>query len=199
MAYTVIGVYDTYVRAQEAFDALLSRGFARHKLHLGPVEDTPLGREAELRLLAESDDQSMSRLTLPDFFRTLSGQQDDHGDIYMEAVRRGSYVLMADAENEQEADRAMDVMARHGPVNIDELSSRWRREGWSGYDPLAAAMTQDDLERERGAAPEHKPALPVQEVQGHPVRDEAAVAADRTPIPRNEAQRLGVRLFQRGV
>ena len=45
----------------------------------------------------------------------------------MQAVRRGSYVLMADAENDGEADQAMDVMARHGPVDIDEVSSRWRR------------------------------------------------------------------------
>jgi hypothetical protein len=116
----------------------------------------------------------------------------------MEAVRRGSYVLLADAESDEEADQAMDVMARHGPVNIDEVSSRWRREGWSRYDPVAAAMTQDEIEREHGAAPEEKPTLPVQEVQGYPAKDEAAEPAVHTPIPRNEAKRLGVRLFQRG-
>jgi hypothetical protein len=59
----------------------------------------------------------------------LSGQQDNQGDTYLELVRRGSYVLLANAENDQEADQAMDVMARHGPVDIDEISSRWRREG----------------------------------------------------------------------
>lgn len=37
-----------------------------------------------------------------------------------------------------------------------------------------------------------------QEVQGDPVKDEAAAPAIHTPIPRNEANRLGVRLFQRG-
>lgn len=198
MAYTVIGVYDTFVRAEAAFDELLSRGFARHKLHFGPIEDTPVGREAELRALDQSDDQSMNRLTLPGFFRTLSGQQDNDRDIYLEAVRRGSYVLMANAENDQEADQAMDVMARYEPVNIDEVSSRWRREGWSRYDPTAAAMTQAEIELEHSAVTEEKPTLPIQEVQGYPVRDEAAEPAAQTPIPRNEAQRLGVRLFQRG-
>jgi hypothetical protein len=196
MAYTVIGVYDTYARAEAALDELLSRGFAREKLRVGPIEDTPVGREAELRALEQSDDQSMNRLTLPDFFRTLSGQQDNHGDIYLEAVRRGSYVLMANAENDQEADQAMDVMARYHPVNIDEVSSRWRREGWSRYDP--AAMTQDKMELDHSAITEEKPTLPIQEVQGYPVKDEAAEPAIQTPIPRNEAERLGVRLFQRG-
>ncbi len=198
MAYTVIGVYDTYARAQEAFDALLSRGFSRHTLRLAPIEDTHVGREAEQRLLEQSDDQSMNRLTLPEFFRTLSGQQGNQGDIYMEAVRRGSYVLMADAENDEEADQAMDVMARHGPINIDEVSSQWRRAGWEGYDATAAAMTQIEIEREQGAGAEEKPTLPVQEVQGYAAKDEAAAPAVQTPIPRNEAHRLGVRLFQRG-
>jgi hypothetical protein len=198
MAYTVIGVYDSYARAEAALDELLSRGFARHKLHLGPIEDTPVGRQAELRALEQSDDQSMNRLTLPGFFRTLAGQQDNQGDTYLELVRRGSYVLLANAENDQEADQAMDVMARHGPVDIDEVSSRWRREGWSRYDPAAAAMTQAEIELEHSAATEEKPTLPIQEVQGYPVKDEAAEPAIQTPIPRNEAQRLGVRLFQRG-
>jgi hypothetical protein len=198
MAYTVIGVYDTYDRAEDALNALLSRGFARHKLYLRPIEDTPVGREAALRALDQSEDQSMNRLTLPEFFRTLFGQQDNDGDIYLEAVRRGSYVLMANAENDQEADQAMDAMARHGPVNIDEYSSRWRRQGWSGYDPAAPAMTPDEIELERSALTEEKPTLPIQEVQGYPVKDEAAEPAIQTPIPRNEAQRLGIRLFQRG-
>jgi hypothetical protein len=140
----------------------------------------------------------MHRLTLPEFFRTLFGQQDNRGDVYLEAVRRGSYVLTANAENDQEADQAMDIMARHQPVNIDEYSSRWRREGWSRYDPAAAAMTQDEVELERSVYTEEKPTLPIEVVQGNPAKDEAAEPAIHTPIPRNEARRLGVRLYQRG-
>jgi hypothetical protein len=198
MAYTVIAVYDAYDQAQAALDELLSRGYARHKLHLGLVEDTPAGREAALRALEQSDDQATNRVTLPDFFRSLFGQQDNHADIYLEAVRRGSYVLTANAENDQEANQAMDVMARHHPVDIDEHSSRWRRQGWSRYDPTAAAMTQDEIELEQSPYTEEKPTLPIQQVQGYPVKDQAAEPSVHTPIPRNEAERLGVRLFQRG-
>jgi hypothetical protein len=198
MAYTVIGVYDTEARAEAALNELLSQGFAKPKLHLGLIEDTPVGRQAALRALDQSDDQSMHRLTLPEFFRTLFGQQDNRGDVYLEAVRRGSYVLTANADNDQEADQAMDVMARHHPLNIDEYSSRWRREGWSRYDPAAAAMTQDEVELERSAYSEEKPTMPIEVVQGNPAKDEAAEPAIHTPIPRNEARRLGVRLYQRG-
>jgi hypothetical protein len=196
MAYTVIAVYDNYDRAEGALNALVAHGFERHKLHLGLIEDTPVGRAAALRALDQADEQSMNRLTLPEFFGTLFGQQDKQGDVYLEAVRRGGYVLMANAENDQEADQAMDVMARHHPLNIDEYSSRWRRQGWSKYDPGAAAMTQEEVELERSAITEEKPSLPLEQVQGFPIRDDVAEPA--TPIPRNEAQRLGVRLYQRG-
>jgi hypothetical protein len=196
MAYTVIGVYDAYSRAEVALHDLLSRGFPRHKLYLAPIEDTPAGRVAALRELDQLDDQSTNRLTLPEFFRALFGQDHSNRDIYLEAVRRGSYVLMANADNDQEADQAMEIMARHRPSDIDEISSRWRRHGWSGFDPAAAAMTEDEIERERSSYTEEKPTLPIQAVQGVPVKGEVAEPA--TPIPRNEAQRLGVRLFQRG-
>jgi hypothetical protein len=59
-------------------------------------------------------------------------------------------------------------------------------------------MTQDEVELERSAYTEEKPTLPIEEVQGNPAKDEAAEPAIHTPIPRNEAQRLGVRLYQRG-
>jgi hypothetical protein len=151
-----------------------------------------------LRGVEQSEDQSTNRLTLPEFFRTLFDQQDGNGDMYLEAVRRGSYVLMVNADNDQQADQAMDVMARHHPVNIDERSSQWRRQGWSKFDPAAEAMTADEAELERSLHTEERPTLPIEEVQGFPVKDESAEPDIRIPIPRNEAQRLGVRLFQRG-
>lgn len=196
MAYTIIGGYDAYSRAEVAFHDLLSRGFPRHKLYLAPIEDTPAGRVAALRELDQLDDQSTNRLTLPEFFRALFGQDHSNRDIYLEAVRRGSYVLMANADNGQEADQAMEIMARHHPIDIDEISSHWRRQGWSGFDPAAAAMTKEEIERERSSYTEEKPTLPIQAVQGVPVKGEVAEPA--TPSLRNEAQRLGVRLFQRG-
>jgi len=67
---------------------------------------------------------------------------------------------------DQEADQAMDITARHGPVNIDEVSTRWRREGWTRYEPAAAAMTQDEIELERSATPQEKATSPIHEVQG---------------------------------
>ncbi|MEN3297360.1 MAG: hypothetical protein V7642_6613 [Burkholderiales bacterium] len=211
MAYTVIGVYDNYSDAEEALKELVSRGIPRHKMNLGLIEDSPLGRRAELQQLTQSDDESTSRLSLPDFMRTFFGNGRQDRDIYLEAVRRGSYVLMVNAENDKQADQAMHVMAGHHPVNIDERASQWRSRGWDHYDPSASVMTDAEIDHERSLLPETTPSIPIQQVQGDPVKDAAAKPAGETieglmgeaqrlGISRlnEEAQRLGVRLYQRG-
>jgi hypothetical protein len=211
MAYTVIGVYDNYSDAEESLKDLVSRGFPRHTMNLGLIEDSPVGRRAELQRIVQSDEDSTNRLSLPDFMRTVFGNGQQDRDIYLEAVRRGSYVLMVNAENDEQSRQAMDVMGHHHPVNIDERSSQWRNRGWDHYDPSASAMTQADVDYERSLLPEVTPSLPIQEVQGDSVKDAAAKPggetiedlmgnAQRLGISRlsEEAQRLGVRLYQRG-
>jgi hypothetical protein len=211
MAYTVIGLYDNYSDAEEALKDLVSRGIPRHKMNLGLIEDSPVGRRAELQQLMQSDDESSNRLSLPDFMRTVFGNGQQDRDIYLEAVRRGSYVLMLNTENEEQANQAMHVMADHHPVNIDERASQWRSRGWTQYDPSAPAMSEAEIDSERSLLPETTPSLPLQEVQGDPVKDAAAKPggetieglmgeAQRLGISRlsEEAQRLGVRLYQRG-
>lgn len=199
MAYTLIGVYDDYAEAEGAFQDLVSSGFPRHQLHLGLIEDTALGRRAALQQLAQAEDQSTNPLTLPDFFGTLFGNTPDgERDMYLEAVRRGSYVLMADADDDQQAHQAIDAMASHHPVNIDERSAGWRNRGWSHFDPDAQAMTREEVDLEQSLYTEERPTLPIQQVQGDPVKDWAAEPGTGLPLLRNEAQRLGVRLIQRG-
>jgi hypothetical protein len=211
MAYTVVGLYDNYSEAEDARNELLSSGFPRHTMNLGLIEDTPLGRRAELQRLDQSEIESTNRLSLPEFMRTMFGEGQKDSDIYLEAVRRGSYVLMVNAENDQQAKQAMEILAHHHPVNIDERSFNWRSRGWSEYDPKASAMRESEIEAERGALPETTPTLPVHAVQGDPVKDAAAKPAGQTidalmseaqslGVSRlsEEAQRLGVRLYQRG-
>jgi hypothetical protein len=180
-------------------------------MNLGLIEDTPIGRRAELQQLDQSEIESTNRLSLPEFMRTLFGGDQKDSDIYLEAVRRGSYVLMVNADNDQQADQAMDILARHHPVNIDERSSNWRSRGWSEYDSKMSVLSETEIESERGLLPETTPTLPIQSVQGDPVKDAAAKPAGQTidalmndaqrlGVSRlsEEAQRLGVRLYQRG-
>jgi hypothetical protein len=72
-----------------------------------------------------------------------------HRDVYAESVRRGSYVLAVDAESDAQLERVTEIMDRHGAVDIDERSSHWKRQGWSGYDENAPMLGKDEIEQER--------------------------------------------------
>jgi len=147
MENTVIGVYDSYAQAQNAMNELISSGFSRNDLQLQPESDTATTSTA-------SSDTQDTGGGIGNFFRSLFGMDEkseyrEHGDVYSEAVRRGSCVLTVYADSEEQRDRAIDVMNRYDPVDIDERTTQWRSQGWTGYDESAPMYSTDDIERER--------------------------------------------------
>jgi hypothetical protein len=151
MANTVIGVYEFYLQAQGATDALLASGFAPDHIRLKPYDETPAAREVALR--PESESRAASH-GIGHFFRLLFGLEDksEHTDLYSEAVRRGSYVLTAQADSDHQVEQAVEIMNQHDPVDIDERSTRWRSEGWLKYDKGAPIFTDSEIARERSSA-----------------------------------------------
>lgn len=53
----------------------------------------------------------------------------DEADVYAEGVRRGGYLVIVNAADE-DADRAADVLDRYDPIDVDERAAAWRDEGW---------------------------------------------------------------------
>ena len=76
------------------------------------------------------------------------GIPDDDAAAYAEAVRRGG-ALVAVRTDDATADRAVGIIARHHPLDLEAHASRWRKAGWTGYDPEGRAYTTDDLRAER--------------------------------------------------
>ena len=157
MTNTVIAVYDEFAHAQSAMKQLLSSGFTSSNVHLRPSEDSQSGRTAALQALGQSDTDSQAKSasggTLRGFFRELFGghsnETQSHGTHYEEAVRRGSFVLVVDAADEQERDVATSVMEQFQPVDIDERAQQWRANGWSGTEQTTTPMSDEELALER--------------------------------------------------
>jgi uncharacterized protein (TIGR02271 family) len=63
---------------------------------------------------------------------TNMGVPEEEAHYYAEGVRRGGTLVTVRAEDEAMADRAADIMKRHGAVDIDERAAGWREQGWSG-------------------------------------------------------------------
>jgi hypothetical protein len=136
MAIIIIGVYDDYSHGYSAKNELLASGFSRGQVQLNPDQEAAprTGKSVPV-----TDDGSVSA-GIGNFFRSLFGVGDKstHSNIYAEAVRRGSYVLTVEADDDEQRVRAEEIMHRFLPVDIEERSTDWIRHGWRGHDPSVA-------------------------------------------------------------
>jgi uncharacterized protein (TIGR02271 family) len=149
MENTVVGVYDSYAQAESAMNELLSAGFSRNDVRLSPDSDTGTGTGTTASDTSGGDTHPGSGIG--NFFRSLFGMEEhrEHGDVYSEAVRRGSCVLTVDAASDEQRDRAVDILNRHDPVDIDERSSHWKSQGWTGYDENAPRLSDSEIQKDR--------------------------------------------------
>jgi uncharacterized protein (TIGR02271 family) len=185
-ADTVVAVYDNYADAQRAVQALVADGFPRSNVNLNPESDS----SAPARTTSAADESQESGIG--GFFRSLFGTDEhrEHHDVYAESVRRGSYVLTVDAESEEQADRASEIMGRFNPIDIDERSTHWKKQGWSGYDASAPQLSRDEIEKERSAYAQTRTA-DTSKTSAIPVIEEELKVGKRV------VQRGGIRVFQR--
>jgi uncharacterized protein (TIGR02271 family) len=144
--YTVIGAFEDRSTAQRAVDLLATRGFSRDAIDLQARPDTldptasttstSIDRDAERR--GGEDDGFFAGVR--HFFASLFGSDDEQQiGIYSEAIRRGSTLVVVDARDQAEADRAAEAMREQGgTIDLDERSTAWRAEGWGADAPHAA-------------------------------------------------------------
>lgn len=68
------------------------------------------------------------------------GVPREDAEYYAEGVRRGGTLVTVHADDHR-VDRALTIMDRYDPVDIDERSSTWRESGWSGFETEATPST----------------------------------------------------------
>lgn len=184
---TVVGVYETYDEAQNASQAIVAAGIANAKVQITPKVDeagvTSTGTSA-----SHSDESSGG---IMGFFRSLFGSDESSTDqdIYAESVRRGHYVLAVDADSEDEADRAAEIMSQYNAVDISERASQWKAQGWSGYDDSAPRYTTDQIQQERASY--------AQTSRGASDKQAIPVIQEELQVGKRQVQRGGIRVIQR--
>jgi len=72
---------------------------------------------------------------------THLGVPEEEAHYYAEGVRRGGILVTVASGSEAQASRAVDIMKRHGAIDIDERATQWKRQGWKGR---FEAATQDE-------------------------------------------------------
>lgn len=145
--HTAICAFDTHEQAAQAVDALVRAGFARHDVHIehkhataeGAANDQWDGMEREVavdRRVLES---------FGNFFASLFGRDNasGHVDTYSQHVERGGHVVVVDAHDEAEAQRAstllremeaghLNVMERHEQLPLREIVGARQSQGTAG-------------------------------------------------------------------
>ncbi|MEJ1162004.1 YsnF/AvaK domain-containing protein [Prosthecomicrobium sp. N25] len=120
---TLTAFYDRMSHAEEAMSRLRSAGIAESDMRL--VQGTRPGM-AETSVDTTRDREpgfweSLADLFLPD--------EDRH--TYAEGLSRGGYLLTVTTQGTL-YDTALDIMDDEGTVDMEERSSTWRSEGWTG-------------------------------------------------------------------
>ncbi|WP_206047068.1 YsnF/AvaK domain-containing protein, partial [Noviherbaspirillum denitrificans] len=184
-ARSVVGVYDEYSDAQSALQALVADGFQRTSIQLSN-EDGTATKDTSTASTTKDTGGGISG-----FFRSLFGsEQNPYHDTYAESARRGSYVLTVQARDDDEADRASDIMNRFDPVDVDERAGYWKQQGWSRYDASAPRYTDDEIRKERSAYQSARTGTTGDQTRIPVVEEELKVG-------KREVQRGGVRVFRR--
>jgi uncharacterized protein (TIGR02271 family) len=210
---TIVAVFDNYSDAKRAVDALSTAGIDASRAQLNPQDDssefaTDANNPSDSRSSFSGDTVNASGKShkggISGFFSSLFGGDDDreYHDVYSESVRRGHYVLTVHAQSDEELHRASDIIEQYNPVDIDERSSAWKQQGWSGYDASAPRFNQDEITRDRasysafsaGSASSEKN---LSGTDGLNNEARIPVVEEELKVGKREVERGGVRVFKR--
>jgi uncharacterized protein (TIGR02271 family) len=149
MALTVIGIFDDASDAQQAVEALVSKGFSRNNIDVSAgrssdttySDSTVTGSTIPDRHVNTSgtrteefvDDAKDAGSSIGSFFSSLFGGDDDNDDHrkYSTVASRGS-VVTVHATTEDEAEQAADILDDNGAVDVNERAATYGYTGSTG-------------------------------------------------------------------
>lgn len=115
MSNTVVSVYQDRRAAEQAREGLLISGFPQERIQVATGDTAAM--------TAEGEDGSVGG-KIVHFFSSLFGadqhaQHAQHAGDYAEIVYRGGAVVIVDAANQDEVDRAQAILQQYEPVDVD--------------------------------------------------------------------------------
>ena len=124
MQHTIAAVFDNQNKVQQAKNDLLNSGFSPDEVHLSQSDNDTT--HYENNTIHRTDDDESFGSGIKNFFRNMFGSDsDDDADIYSSAVMHGKYVLTVNLQNDEDVERATEVLDRYDPIDIDEHAAEW--------------------------------------------------------------------------
>ena len=166
MSRTVTALYDSRQDAESAKQRLAS-AVDVEKVQIFDQQSTGSSSSGERSSDSQEGGSWLSRLFL----------SDDDRPAFAEGVRRGGFMLCAEIDSDEDADRIVDILEQTSPVDLDERQESWKSEGWQGSSASQQSFGQ------RG--------------QGFGETGQRTVEEERIPIVQEE-MKIGKREVERG-
>ena len=167
MATTLVGIYDDLAQAQKAVQQLSKAGIKQGDITIasndgGKGYTSYGGTNSKDYTTGSSIGNDISN-----FFGSIFGSDinNDELDIYSEAVRRGSAVVIVDTDDKM-TERASEVLNQHSAVDVDRRAAQYRSSGYKKFDAKAPLYNAEQTRTEtQNYANQGEVALPVIEEQ----------------------------------
>jgi uncharacterized protein (TIGR02271 family) len=123
------------------------------------------------------------------FFGKHAISSDDR-DAYSEGMKRGGFMLCAEVDSDEDADRIIPVLEQSSAVNFDQRQESWRNEGWSPQSSQSQSQSSGSFQ---------SASSDFQSSGSSDTREtgERTVEEERIPIVREQLQ-VGKREVERG-
>jgi len=116
------------------------------------------------------------------------GVPEDQANRYAEGIRRGGTLVLVRTD-ESNSGRAVDVMNRFNPIDINRRVEDWRSHKWTRFDERAKPLEADEIEAERLRYEEES--IPV---TGQSPDVTIPVVEEDVRVGKREVERGGVRI-----
>lgn len=143
----IVGTFDDASSARRALDRLVEMGVPRGRVYFQPSADAEfLAHAGPARTRPGKPGYKRQGVleSIGGFFANLFESHTDESGIYSEALRRGTCLLLAQAEDPAQARRIIDVLLDSGAVGLEDRVGQWRAEGWAPPDRKDDAATATD-------------------------------------------------------
>src|SRR4051812_16075591 len=117
MAQTVIGMFESSSKAQNAVQELVQTGITRDRI------DVSSGAAGASYGNTTTDDDNHES-GIGKFFKSLFGNDDDDAEKYTRVASNAQSIVTVHAQSSDEAERVADILDDNGAVDVDEHASR---------------------------------------------------------------------------
>jgi len=148
MTHTVVGFFEGRSDAQAAMNDLIAEGFIKENIDISNrrfAGDATSDNYSETGTTGNGGEGIGDRIA--NFFNSLFGDDETTASNYTNAASDAEAILTVQADSDERARLAQEIMDRHDAIDVDERAAQYSQ----GYDATAGAATGGNVSNEAHA------------------------------------------------